>query len=854
MDEEKIILNFIVKDRIIKFDKSSLTEKVVGDNTGYVANFIFDEEWTNKVKTARFIKDGTYVDMILDDNDQCDIPLEVLKSGTLEVGVFAGNLRSSTSCKVSIKPSILESNRLPAAPTDDVYAQIIEKVEAIESVKKAVINDDGILVITLTSGLELNVGQARGVGIKSFEQTKSSTEDSGENEFLVTLTDDTEFSFKIQNGSKGSKGDKGETGATPKLTIGTVETLSPNEESKATISGTSEEPVLNLSLVKGDTGATPDISIGTVETVKPNESAEATMTGTAENPVLSLKVPQGKTGLTPNLSVGTVTTVAPTESASATMTGTKEEPVLNLSIPRGSVADGDVDPDKTTWMRRVFYNIFDKNTILDGYGLNLSGNITGDGTIDSFVSDYISVFPLTTYRMSTACYVRFFDYDKNYVGNINNLNNTIITIPSNVHFIRITNAKSKVDINNFQVHEYFKGNSFPYSEYKTDYIIVPSDEEYSEMIRDISSKNTWDLIEEANRFVDYNTGVLSDEQVKAGYLSILQTAGYTNVRSQLDWEYISGTGSNKWFSPKSDAVIPKKIVFVFSSEDYPPNYTNKQNNEKYEGVTDLIFDYSAKKATFLGIGVSGISDSNGCGLKEISKSVCSIVFPKNIGKISAWTYMNLPNLEKIVFYNVDEIWGRAFYNLPKLKKLHLPVGVGDWGSNIAFSLVTLDELTVEKGFHSTIYVSSVMKVTNPNAASICHAIIENLADLSGYTLTTQAPSDWSTNYVNYYIKTFEYALTTEEPSDWSTNYIDYYTKTDDVYTQITDETAPTWVENTYYAKNDVYVQITDETAPTWVEDTYYASNSKPIYFGTNLLALIDDEHKQMLTDKNWRYS
>ena len=193
--------------------------------------------------------------------------------------------------------------------------------------------------------------------------------------------------------------------------------------------------------------------------------------------------------------------------------------------------------------------------------------------------------------------------------------------------------------------------------------------------------------------------------------------------------------------------------------------------------------------------------------------------------------MGIPNLENLVFYNVDGINGRAFYNLPKLKKLHLPVGVGDWGSSIAFSLITLDELTVENGFHSIIYVSSVIGKNNPNAASICHAIIENLADLSGYTLTTKAPSDWSTNYVNYYIKTFEYTLTTEEPSDWSTNYIDYYTKTD-----------------------DVYVQITDETAPTWVEDTYYASNSKPIYFGPNLLALIDDEHKQMLTDKNWRYS
>ena len=81
----------------------------------------------------------------------------------------------------------------------------------------------------------------------------------------------------------------------------------------------------------------------------------------------SLKGDKGDTGDTPQLSVGTVTTVPSTESASASMTGTAEKPVLNLRIPKGSVGDGEVDPDKTTWMRRVYHNIFDKGTVSDGY-------------------------------------------------------------------------------------------------------------------------------------------------------------------------------------------------------------------------------------------------------------------------------------------------------------------------------------------------------------------------------------------------------------------------------------------------------------------------------------------------------
>lgn len=47
---------------------------------------------------------------------------------------------------------------------------------------------------------------------------------------------------------------------------------------------------------KGDTGATPDISIGTVTTGAPGTEASATMTGTSESPVLNLTIPRGDPG------------------------------------------------------------------------------------------------------------------------------------------------------------------------------------------------------------------------------------------------------------------------------------------------------------------------------------------------------------------------------------------------------------------------------------------------------------------------------------------------------------------------------------------------------------------------------
>ena len=68
------------------------------------------------------------------------------------------------------------------------------------------------------------------------------------------------LSLGIPKGDKGDTGNTGATGATPNLTIGTVTTLQPNESATATITGTAENPVLNLGLTKGDKGDTGEVS------------------------------------------------------------------------------------------------------------------------------------------------------------------------------------------------------------------------------------------------------------------------------------------------------------------------------------------------------------------------------------------------------------------------------------------------------------------------------------------------------------------------------------------------------------------------------------------------------------------
>ena len=57
-----------------------------------------------------------------------------------------------------------------------------------------------------------------------------------------------------QKGDPGDKGDPGQTGETPNIKIGTVQTLDPGNQATASMSGTPENPLLNLGIPKGEKG------------------------------------------------------------------------------------------------------------------------------------------------------------------------------------------------------------------------------------------------------------------------------------------------------------------------------------------------------------------------------------------------------------------------------------------------------------------------------------------------------------------------------------------------------------------------------------------------------------------------
>lgn len=55
-----------------------------------------------------------------------------------------------------------------------------------------------------------------------------------------------------------------------------------------------------------------------------------------------------------------------------------------------------------------------------------------------------------------------------------------------------------------------------------------------------------------------------------------------------------------------------------------------------------------------------------------------------------------------------------------------------------------------------------------------------------------------------------YTVLSEQPADWSTNYKKYYTKTGNDYVAVTGESAPSWSADTYYSTSEARLPLPDE--------------------------------------------
>lgn len=124
--------------QITKKIATCLTElPIVCGNSDYECEFIFDEEWDkNSIKTARFKWNGEYADAVFE-GSVCKMPI-ISSAKIVWIGVFAGELSTSTPAIVHCKPSILDGEDTPAPPREDVYSQILSMYNEVVDIARDV--------------------------------------------------------------------------------------------------------------------------------------------------------------------------------------------------------------------------------------------------------------------------------------------------------------------------------------------------------------------------------------------------------------------------------------------------------------------------------------------------------------------------------------------------------------------------------------------------------------------------------------------------------------------------------------------------------------------------------------------
>lgn len=107
---------------------------VICNNSDYAVVWDLDEEWTPyDAKTMRVnLADGTYQDVVFT-GDTATLPV-LTASGWVSVGLYAGDIHTSRAARLLALSSVLTHGGSPAAPAEDVYAQIMAKLNELSTV------------------------------------------------------------------------------------------------------------------------------------------------------------------------------------------------------------------------------------------------------------------------------------------------------------------------------------------------------------------------------------------------------------------------------------------------------------------------------------------------------------------------------------------------------------------------------------------------------------------------------------------------------------------------------------------------------------------------------------------------
>lgn len=304
------------------------------------AEFVLGNRWTDMDSvSAVWWNDFTRIATVLDSQGKCIVPHEVLtRKGCVRVNLVGSvmegdepvtRLTSYSAEAVQVNEKIkltgTETSEITPSQFEQFVAAVIAEVEKVTGMTAVAETlpagspataryENGVLHLGIPQGIQGETGN----GIASVNLNSDYT-------LTITMTDGTSYTTASIRGEKGEKGEKGDTGERGPI--------GPQGETGLQGEAGPQGP-------KGETGATPNLTIGTVETLEPTESATASITGTAENPVLNLGVPKGEQG---DVSLDDLEVLLPTETASGeivTITdGQSVVPVKSLKVSLEPIQD-----------------------------------------------------------------------------------------------------------------------------------------------------------------------------------------------------------------------------------------------------------------------------------------------------------------------------------------------------------------------------------------------------------------------------------------------------------------------------------------------------------------------------------
>ena len=256
-------IEILVRNRIAR---ANYGERIVSNNTDYTVTFDFDEEWEATDKVARFeIEDG-YVDVPFSGNSVY-VPCLPATARQVNIGVYAGELHTTSAATVTVIPSVLGGSKIEYVPITDAGLADAKDLEDADTVRVYDVSQGKLYKATLEQ-LREQMGSSGGSNdhsklenrdaadqhpisaITGLENALAKKQPSGEyltQEDLQTATDTALAAAKASGEFDGADGITPTIGENGNWFLGDVDTNKPSRGEKGDTGEKGE---------KGDAGAT----------------------------------------------------------------------------------------------------------------------------------------------------------------------------------------------------------------------------------------------------------------------------------------------------------------------------------------------------------------------------------------------------------------------------------------------------------------------------------------------------------------------------------------------------------------------------------------------------------------------